>query len=579
MKQSTKQRISWIPVLLLTLLLPHCSTLNEVRGTPPIPAAALRQPAPPEAKAQMAKAEQARRKGDLQTAVQNLEGVAQAYPNNAIAAKAFHELGNIYLQQGEPKRALQYYNYLLYTYAHWDGANEVKLDQLHAWWLLGERKKAEQAALSLWQESQAKPALRVRLSLLMMRLFQQAQDIPTAFGWAKSGFSVAQNAQQEQAVVRATRNLLRKAGPKTAQALLKQNADQPLVKKLQSGAAAGPAQVSLPLKPERIGCLMPLNGPYQKYGALVLRGLNMAAEEWNSRNPQQPVTLFVKDTKAEPQTAVNAFESLAKKDGVLAVVGPLGVKPAKAVAPIANAWQVPVLSLTRRQENNSASGSFLVHVFLNNQELIHTLVQYCRDQLGYTRFAALYPADRYGQRLAKEFDEVVQGQGGKVLASVSYKEKSTDFTAPIRKLLATAKKNSPPSGLNVTPFQALFIPDQVETVSLIAPQLPYNNVVGATLLGTNLWGEGDLVKAGGVYVENALYATPFFAGSQNPQVQDFCRTYESMYHKMPGYLEAQAYDALMLLLQARSQAASAGAGSVERSAVLQDLLQTRIMTV
>lgn len=570
MKPSMKQTISWIPVLLLTLFLSHCSTVNQGPITAPFPSASLNQPAPSEAQALWAQAEQDRQKGDLDAAVKKLQGIARSYPHNAIAARAFYQLGNIYLEQGHPKRALQFYDYLLYAYAHWNGVNAAKIDQLHAWWLTGERKKAEQAALSLWQSTALKPAEQVRLSLVMLKLYQQARDIPGAFAWAEAGFARAQNAQQQQAIVQASQSLLQTAGPKAAKELLHKNAGQPLVKRLQAKMAAAPAPVSLPLKPDRIGCLMPLNGPYHKYGSLVLRGLNLAAEEWNNQHPDQPVTLFVKDTQAEPKMAAKSFEELAKQDGVVGVVGPLGVRSATAVAPIANAWQVPVLSLTR-QDGDTASGPFLVHVFLNNRALIHTLVQYCRDKMGYTRFATLYPNDRYGQGLAKTFAETVQEMGGKVLASVPYKENSTDFTAPIRKLLEVAKKNSPPSGLNLTPFQALFIPDQIATVSLIAPQLPYNNVVGASLLGTNLWGEGDFVKEGGVYVENAMYATPFFAGSQNPQVQDFCRTYESIYHTKPTYLEAQAYDALMLLLQARAEAASAG--TVDRNSVLQDLLQ------
>lgn len=570
MKQSTKRTIYWLPVLLLPLLLSHCATVNET-GVAPVPAASLSKAPPPGARALWARAEQNRLQGNLPAAVRNLEHITQSYPHNAIAAKAFHELGNLALQQGQPGRALQYYNYLLYTYARWDGVDSVKIDQLHAMWLAGETAKAREAAQALWHASAAKPVVRVSLSLLMIELDQQAHDFPGAFRWAGAGFVAARTAQQQQAVVQAGHDLLREAGPKTAHALLQQNAAQPLVKRLQALAKA-PPPVALPLKADRIGCLVPLNGPYQKYGNLVMRGLILAAEQWNKQHPHHPVSLFVKDTQAQPKTAIKSFEALAKQDGVVGIVGPLGVRSAMALGPIANAWQVPVLSLTRRQQDDSA-GPFLVHVFLNNRELIHTLVQYCREKLGYTRFAALYPDDRYGRRLAKTFEEAVRQQGGKVLASVSYKEQSTDFRVPIRKLLAVAKNNSPPTGLNLTPFQALFIPDQIETVSLIAPQLPYNNVVGATLLGTNLWSEGDLAKVGGIYVEHALYATPFFADSQNPQMLNFCKSYEGIYHTTPTYLEAQAYDALMMLLQARAEAGSGAGGSIDRSTVLQDLLQ------
>ena len=157
--------------------------------------------------------------------------------------------------------------------------------------------------------------------------------------------------------------------------------------------------------------------------------------------------------------------------------------------------------LAASKDDESADNSFLVHIFLNERELVRTLLRYCHDKLGYTRFATLYPDDRYGQRLSRIFAEAVREQGGSLLASIPYKEKSTDFKDPILKLMNVAKQNIPPTGVDTTPFEALFIPDQVQTVSLIAPQLPYHNVVGATLLGTNLWGESSLVQAGGAYVE------------------------------------------------------------------------------
>src|SRR5208282_4996477 len=99
-----------------------------------------------------------------------------------------------------------------------------------------------------------------------------------------------------------------------------------------------------------------------------------------------------------------------------------------------------------------------------------------------------------------------------------------------------AKKNAPLSVIEGTPFDALFIPDQVSAVSLIAPQLPHNNVVGVTLLGTNLWSEAPLVQAGGVYVDQALFATAFFPESQNPKVRTFSEKFASLYNSQPSYL-------------------------------------------
>ena len=214
----------------------------------------------------------------------------------------------------------------------------------------------------------------------------------------------------------------------------------------------------------------------------------------------------------------------------------------------------------------------MVHVFLDNQALVQTLVRYCKEKLGFARFAVLYPDDRYGQNLSKIFSEVVKEAGGTLLASVPYKDKSTDFREPIEKLLNIAKKNSPPTGVETTPFDALFVPDQVQTVALIAPQLPYNNVVGVSLLGTNLWGEAPLVQAGGVYVERAVFATPFMADSQHPNVRAFQEKFEAKYNTPPSYLEAQAYDALRLFLQARD---GSNQEAKDRASLLNNLLQIR----
>ncbi len=314
---------------------------------------------------------------------------------------------------------------------------------------------------------------------------------------------------------------------------------------------------------------MPLSGAYAKYGDMVLKGLNLASAEWNAEHPDQPVTLVVKDAQADPDSVVKSLEGLTKEDGVMAVIGPLGTQSTKAVAPMASKWGIPLLTLTQ-QDDPGESSRYVVHVFLDNRDLVRTLVDYSKNRLGATRFAVLYPDDRYGQNLSKIFAEVVKEAGGSLLASVSYKDKSTDFREPLEKLLNIAKKNSPPTGIETTPFDILFVPDQVQTVSLIAPQLPYNNVVGVTLLGTNLWGEAPLVQAGGVYVEGAVFATPFMADSKNRTVRAFREKFEAKYNAPPSYLEAQAYDALMLFLEARN---GSNHEVKDRASLLRNLLQ------
>jgi ABC-type branched-subunit amino acid transport system substrate-binding protein/outer membrane protein assembly factor BamD (BamD/ComL family) len=604
------KRHSWIAFILVVIAVAattSCSTPSRQPDESTLIAPASGPP-PSEAEKLWRQAEQHRKSGNTARAISSWERIAQTYPDNVIAARALYQLGHIYLEQGQPDRAMQFIEYLIYMYPKWDDINLAQVDRLRALWAMGKKKQVMKEATALWNASNGQPEVQAGLSLLMASAYKSEGEVDTAFEWAGSGFAHARSPEEKKSLTKATlevlsdmnesviRKLMKKnpdefmrvfldfrqaqlemqeGEPEAARdrfrALLSRNPTHPIVPEVQAALRGTPSEVALPLNPDRVGCMLPLNGSYGKYGQMVMRGLGLANQDWAERYPDQRISLVVRDAQNEPELAIRSFEELTKNEGVLAIVGPLGSQSAKAVAPMANKWNVPMLALTQK-EDEMIDNAYVLHIFLDNRELLRTLVKHCREKLGYSRFAALYPDDRYGQKLSKIFAEVVKEQGGNLLASIPYKEKGTDFKDSIQKLMNVAKQNVPPSGVDATPFEALFIPDQVQTVSLIAPQLPYYNVIGATLLGTNLWGEGPLVQVGGSYVEQALFATPFYAESQSPRVRAFRERYQAVYHTQPSYLEAQAYDALMLFFQARSTLRSA---YLDRTSLLQNLLQIR----
>ncbi|MCE5333519.1 MAG: penicillin-binding protein activator [Desulfobacteraceae bacterium] len=564
---------------------------------------------PPEADNLWRQAEQAQKAGKLPTAIGLWEKIVQKYPTTPRAASALNSLGEVYLNQGQPDRAVQYFDYLLYAYPRWDGINSAKLNLLRARIQMGKKKQATKDAVPLWDASASQPEIRFGLATLMIDLYGSENDVETALDWCASGFTAANTPEQKRALTKSTLDLVNRldegavrklakkkpsdfmrvffeyrlaaiekekgqadAARDRLKAALAQSPGHPLTAEIQA-ALRGTKVVDapqIPLSPDKIGVLVPLNGPNAKYGDMVVRGLNMAVTDWTGMNPDSKVNLVIKDAGSESTIAVQSFEELSRKEGVFAIIGPLGLQANKAVLPLANRDGIPLLSLAQKEDDGKDT-SFALHVFIDSRDLVRTLVRYCREKLKYERFACLYPEDRYGQKLSKIFAETVQEQGGTMVSSASYKEKSTDFKESLQKLMNIAKKNAPLSATEGTPFEALFIPDQVSAVSLIAPQLPYNNIVGTTLLGTNLWSEAPLVQAGGVYVDQALFATSFYPESDTPQVKSFREKYERLYNATPSYLEAQAYDALMMLLIARNSVK----GTSDRNAVFQSLLQAK----
>ncbi len=610
----SKHLLCGVCLVVFAAFLTGCGSVSPTPTPESAPLAATSRPAPKDAETLLKQADEAQKAGRVEAAIPLWERVAQNYANTSAAAEAFYRLGKVYAERNRPEKALQYFDYLLYAYPKWEGENQARLERLRVLSLTGKRKQVMKEGLPLWEASSRTPSVQVGLSELMAGVYKSDGDTETAFEWLSAGFGVGRSPEDQRALTKTTLDILKDADEGTLRriskknptpfmaafleyriaqietqkgqadsarqrlnALLQQNPRHPLASEVQVAqrestiaSVAGQAAAG-PVNANKLGCLVPLNGPYAKYGRLVLRGVSMASDDWNVNHPDQQITVVVRDAQAEPDLAVKSFGELVNQENVLAVIGPLGAQSTKAVVPVAGKWNVPLLTLTQK-DDEIPENPFVVHVFLDNRELVKALVKHCRDKMGYTRFAVLYPEDRYGQKLSKVFAEVVQESGGTLLASVSYKEKSTDFKEPLSKLMNIAKKNAPPAGIDSAPFEALFIPDQVSSVSLIAPQLPYNNVVGVTLLGTNLWGEAPLVQAGGVYVDQAMFATPFFVESQNPQVQDFRTRYETTYQTAPSYLEAQAYDAVMLFLKARFAAPSM---NPDRPGLLRNLSQVR----
>ena len=607
MKTEKKPGAAFFPVLFLTLLI----ILNGCEGVekpPPDLSASYTSVSPRAAEDLYSRAEEACRAGNVPGAIGMWERIVQRYPATAAAARSLNRIGEIYLLQGQPELAARYFDYLVYTYPAWDGITSAKLNQLKTLAQMGRTKQVIKEAVPLWEQAANFPKVRFGLAELMIAISGAESDIEAAFDWSSSGFSVADTPEQKQSLTKQTKQVLDKADEGLIRRLYKQNPsdfmkvfldfryaeiqiakgegdqareqlktvlaqnpDHPLAPEIHAAIRGSRvAQTGIPFNPNKIGVMVPLNGPNAKYGDMVIRGLNLAVSDWRDTHPAQNVTLVVKDPGSGSDTAEQSFRDLVRKDGVLAIVGPLGAQANKTVAPLANRDGVPLLSLTQT-EGDATDNSFVLHVFIDSRDLVKALVRYCRDKLKYERFACLFPDDRYGQRLSKIFAETVQQQGGTMMASASYMEKSTDFTEPLQKLMNIAKKNAPLTVTEGTPFDALFIPDQVSTVALIAPQLPYNNIVGVTLLGTNLWSEAPLVQAGGVYVDQALFATSYYPEGRSPEVRTFDEKFFATYNSKPAYLEAQAYDALMMLLNARS---SPG-GTTDRNSLFENLLQIK----
>ncbi|SMC21170.1 ABC-type branched-chain amino acid transport system, substrate-binding protein [Desulfacinum hydrothermale DSM 13146] len=602
------RRLSFWFVLALLAVHWGCASLQR----PPkvlVPSEIFHGVPSPEAQTLYREARTLEEEGRLQEAISAYERIAQFFPTNAIAPRALTREAAVWIELGDPEKAQVVLERVLRDFPQWKEAVSAQIGLLQARWLRKKDPKILEEGLALWNQTSHHPQARQALCRVLASFYRDLKDTEAALRWLAQGYGLSPSQDDLKALdalafqvtsaldAETTERLLQTvsqprlrpfvtyrralllAPEEQREALLQilaQYPEHPVAQEIERRLHGAVAE-RIPAAPQTLGFLAPLSGPHASFGRRLLSGAALALDQWNESSPEDPVKLVVRDSGADPDKAVAAFSSLVSDHGALSILGPVSPRCANAMIPLMNRWAVPVLSFTEKRTADTPT-PFLFHAFVDQRDMIQTLVDYCMDVRGFIRYAVLYPDETYGRSLSRLFVEEVQRRGGQILAQVSYTPQSTDFKQPILSLLQQAQKTTG-SAPDSSPVEAVFIPDAAKTVALLAPQLPYYNVVDATLLGTNLWEESSLVSIGGVYVENALFPSAFHRDDpvfEDPQVADFTGEYKKIYGKDPDYLAAQGYEATRLLLQARRKAMEANGGTLDRLALRQALLNTSL---
>ncbi len=285
-----------------------------------------------------------------------------------------------------------------------------------------------------------------------------------------------------------------------------------------------------------VGCLLPLSGAYSALGQKALRGIEMALARFGADGGAPAIRLVVEDTGSRPEQVPVAVEALAKRR-VVAILGPMATSP-KAAAE-AQALGIPIVTFTQR-EGITDIGDYVFRNFITARAQTEALARWAMQRRSFSRFAILYPADKYGRTFSNWFTDMVVKYNGQVVGAVAYDPSGTDFSNPIRELARL--RNASSSG-----FEALFIPDEPAKAGLILPQLAFHDVTGVVPMGTNLWQSSALVNMAEYFVDGAVFPTGFFEGDPDPAVAEFVTAFRESYGQAPGFIEAVAHDTAMIL--------------------------------
>jgi len=297
-------------------------------------------------------------------------------------------------------------------------------------------------------------------------------------------------------------------------------------------APTAPAKPGKPLPPAvpqvapaggtMVAILLPLSGPSANLGNALLNAAQMALFELAGPD----LTLLPFDSAGTADGAANAArQALAQHVDI--IVGPLFATEARAVAPLAGAARVPVLSLSADQAV-AGPGTYVMG-FLPGPQAVQVAL-YAASQ-GKMRQAILAPSNEYGRRVANAVSNGLSGSGVTVGPIEYYDTAALDLTPVLKRLLANRKDDD-------AGFDALLLPDEGQRLRRAGEQWAAQGIPAGrvTLLGTMLWDDAHPGE------QPALYGG-WYAAAASAGFADFANRYGKAYNAAPPRLASLAYDA------------------------------------
>ncbi|MEE2915813.1 MAG: penicillin-binding protein activator [Pseudomonadota bacterium] len=266
----------------------------------------------------------------------------------------------------------------------------------------------------------------------------------------------------------------------------------------------------------RVALLVPLSGGNAGVGKSLANATQLALLD--TRNQQVRITNY--DTA--PGAAQAARRAIA--DGAQLILGPLLAEDVRAVAPIARAAGVPVLSFSN-DVSVAGNGAYLLGYA--PAQAIERVVAYASGK-GISNFGGLVPNALYGSRASTAFLRAVEDAGGRVVSLQTYDRGAVG--AAVQRMAKDA------------PFGAVLIADSVPAAAAAVPLLRRASP-STQVLGTELWNSDNNVASA-----SALNGA-WFASVPDNLYRQYARNYRARFGTAPYRLSSLGYDSVLLVVR------------------------------
>lgn len=301
----------------------------------------------------------------------------------------------------------------------------------------------------------------------------------------------------------------------------------------------------------RIGHFASMTGSEATFGIATDEGIRLAFEEINAAGgvKGKKLVLITRDDQGKPEEAASVATRLIEQDKVLAIMGEVASSLSIAVAPIAQAKKIPMLSPSSTNPEVTTKGDYVFRTCFIDPFQGYVMAKFATENLKLKKVAVMRNlSSDYSVGLANVFVAKFKELGGEIVADVTYQKSDVDFKAQL-----TQMKSKNPEGI--------YIPGYYSEVGLIARQARELGLKG-TFMGGDGWDSPKLSEIGQAAVEGAYFSNHYSTESTAPEAIEFLKKFQAKYNKLPDGLSSVAYDAGRIMAKAIGNTANMTAEEV-----------------
>ena len=317
----------------------------------------------------------------------------------------------------------------------------------------------------------------------------------------------------------------------------------------------------------KIGAFGPMSGGAAGYGQSEREAIDLVVEEVNTAGGLlgRKIQMVYGDDAGKPEQAVSIVKRFITADQVVLVLGGISSPTSMAVSQVTGQEKVPQIIVAATAARITLQGNpWVFRSAVPDTKLAGDLADYINQKFpNVKKVGAIYVNDDFGKGGFVAFAERAKRYGIQMVADEKYTRGDVDFTAQLTKIRAA----NADAILDWSRYhEGALIAKQVKQMGLKMP-----------IFGSDGNAHPKYLELGADAVEGVYYATHFSPATSGhlPVARRLEEKLKAKYGKEPDFVHSEAYDAMLVVVDAIKRAGSLDRDKIRAAIAATDVEGTR----